>query len=58
MMVLIEGEDRRQANLFPERFDDYIIVDSVVRMIDVFIEHVSLPALGVKTEPSDKGQPA
>ena len=34
----IEGEDRHQATLFPERFDDYIAEDSPARVIDVFID--------------------
>jgi hypothetical protein len=38
MSGFIEGEDRSQATLFPERIDDYIIEDSAVRVTDVF-EH-------------------
>jgi len=54
----IEGEDRRQATLFPERLDDYIVEDSAVRVIDVFIDDLDLSGLGFKTEPSDTGRPA
>jgi hypothetical protein len=33
MSGFIEGEDRNQATLFPERLDDYIAEDSAVREI-------------------------
>ena len=36
MSVFIEGEDRNQATLFPERIDDYITEDSVVVPSDSF----------------------
>jgi hypothetical protein len=36
MSGFIEGEDRNQATLFPERLDDYVAEDSSVRVIDVF----------------------
>jgi transposase len=58
MSGFIEGEDRRQATLFPERLDDYIAEDSAVRVIDVFIDDLDLSGLGFKTEPSDTGRPA
>ena len=35
MSRFIEGEDRDQATLFPERLDDYIAENSAVRVIDV-----------------------
>ena len=38
MSGFIEGEDRNQATLFPERIDDYIAEDSAVRIIDVFVD--------------------
>ena len=37
MSGFIEGEDRRQATLFPERLDDHIAEDSAVRVRDVFV---------------------
>ena len=58
MSGFIEGEDRRQATLFPDRLDDYIAEDSAVRVIDVFIDDLDLSGLGFKTEPSDTGRPA
>jgi len=35
MSGFIEGEDRTQATLFPERIDDYVAEDSPVRVVDV-----------------------
>jgi hypothetical protein len=32
MSGFIQGEDRHQATLFPERLDDYIAEDSSVRV--------------------------
>ena len=58
MRGFIEGEDRHQATLFPERLDDYIAEDSAVRVIDVFIDDLDISGLGFKTEPSDTGRPA
>jgi hypothetical protein len=36
MKRLVEGEDRSQSTLLPERLDDYIAEDNPVRVIDVF----------------------
>jgi transposase len=58
MRGFIEGEDRNQATLFPERLDDYIAEDSAVRVIDVFLDELDLSGLGFKTQPNDTGRPA
>ena len=58
MSGFIEGEDRHQATLFPERLDDYVAEDSAVRVIDVFIDDLDLSGLGFKLEPNDTGRPA
>lgn len=58
MSGFIEGADRNQATLFPERLDDYIAEDSAVRVIDVFIDDLDISGLGFKTEPNDTGRPA
>ncbi len=34
MKRFVEGEDRSQSTLFPERLDDYIAEDNPVRVID------------------------
>ena len=38
MTDFIQGENRYQSTLFPERLDEYIAEDSAVRVIDVFID--------------------
>ncbi len=58
MSGFIQGEDRTQATLFPERLDDYVAEDSPVRVIDVFIDELDLAGLGFKTQPNDTGRPA
>ncbi len=57
MSGFIEGEDRNQATLFPERLDDYVAEDSPVRVIDVFIDDLDISGLGFKTEANDTGRP-
>jgi transposase len=57
MSGFIEGENRHQSVLFPERLDDYIGEDSAVRVIDVFIDDLDVSGLGFKTEPADTGRP-
>ena len=58
MSGFIQGEDRFQATLFPERLDDYVAEDSAVRVIDVFIDELDLSGMGFKTQPSATGRPA
>ena len=57
MSGFIEGENRYQSILFPERIDDYIHEDNAVRVIDVFMDCLDLSGLGFKTEPADTGRP-
>jgi transposase len=58
MAGYIEGRDRTQAALFPERLDDWIHEDSTVRVIDVFIEELDLRSLGFgRSEPAGMGRP-
>jgi transposase len=57
MSGFIEGEDRHQATLFPERLDDYITEDSSVRVIDVFVDDLDLSGLGFKTMAEATGRP-
>ena len=58
MSGFIEGEDRHQATLFPERLDDYVAEESSVRVIDVFIDDLDITGLGFKTQANDTGRPA
>lgn len=57
MSGFIEGENRDQATLFPERIDDYVDEDSVVRVVDVFIDRLDISGLGFKATPADTGRP-
>lgn len=57
MSGFIEGENRQQATLFPERLDDYITEDNSVRVIDVFIDSLDMSGLGFKTTPEKTGRP-
>ena len=57
MSGFIEGENRDQATLFPERIDDYVDENSVVRVVDVFIDRLDISGLGFKATPADTGRP-
>ena len=57
MSGFIEGENRYQSTLFPERVDDYVEEDSVVRVIDVFIDRLDISGLGFKAEAAETGRP-
>ena len=57
MSGFIEGDDRNQATLFPERLDDYVAEDNPVRVIDVFIDDLDVSGLGFKAEPAATGRP-
>jgi transposase len=57
MSGFIEGENRQQSTLFPERVDDYIGEDSPVRVIDYFIDKLDISGLGFKAEPAITGRP-
>lgn len=57
MSGIIEGEKRCQSTLFPEPVDDYVEEDSVVRIIDVFIDRLDISGLGFKAELAETGRP-
>ena len=46
MKRFIEGVDREQGTLFPERLEDWIDEDNPVRVIDVFVDELDLGGLG------------
>ncbi len=55
----VEGQDRTQSVLFPERLDDWIHEDSTVRVIDVFVDELDLRKLGFdRADPAATGRPA
>lgn len=59
MKRFIEGADRSQNTLFPERLDDYIFDDNPVRIVDVFVDELDLAALGFSgADPESTGRPS
>ncbi len=42
MKRFIEGEDRSQITLFPERLEDYVAEDNPVRVVDAFVDQLDL----------------
>jgi transposase len=46
MKRFVEGTDRGQSTLFPERLDDWIDEDNPVQVIDVFFDDLDLAELG------------
>ena len=52
MSGFIQGENRSQATLFPERLDDYVPEDSAVRVIDVFIDKLDPTILASGPNPT------
>jgi transposase len=57
MKRFIEGANRDQGTLFPERLDDFIAEDNPVRVIDVFVDELDLAGLGFKVTPEETGRP-
>lgn len=57
MSGFIEGENRQQSTLFPERLDDFVAEDNPARVIDVFVDKLDISGLGFKSEPSNTGRP-
>lgn len=58
MAGFIEGDDRGQSVLFPERLDDWIGEDSLVRVVDLFVEDLDLQRLGfARSTPLRTGRP-
>ena len=56
MSKFINGQDRSQATLFPERLDDYVAEDNPVRAIDVVIDDLDISGLCFKAEPVATGR--
>ena len=58
MKRFIEGEDRSQSTLFPDRLEDWINEDNPVRVVDVFVDELDLGGLGfVRVAPRETGRP-
>ena len=59
MKRFIEGVDRSQSTLFPDRLEDYVAEDNPVRVVDAFVEALDLRALGFQSvDPHATGRPA
>ena len=60
-MKWVEGWDREQAHLLPDRIEDYVGVDNPVRFLDAFVEVMDLRAAGFvfpKEDVRGRGRPA
>ncbi len=58
MKRFVEGVDRDQSTLFPERLEDWISDDNPVRVVDVFVDELDLGGLGFsRVEPRATGRP-
>jgi hypothetical protein len=42
MKRFVEGVDRSQATLFPDRLDDWVGEDNAVRVVDVYVDGLDL----------------
>ncbi len=59
MKRFVEGVDRGQSTLFPDRLEDWIHDDNPVRVIDVFVDELDLGGLGFdRVEPRSTGRPS
>src|SRR5229473_4652183 len=59
MRRFVEGMERGQSTLFPDRLEDWIGEDHGVRVIDVFVEELDLAELGFSgVDPEMTGRPS
>lgn len=50
--------DRMQSSLFPEAVENYVEADSLVRVVDAFVDALDVAALGfARATPADEGRP-
>ncbi len=58
MKRFVEGVDRSQSTLFPDRLDDWIGDDNPVRVVDIFVDELDLGGLGFSSViPKATGRP-
>ena len=58
-MGFIHGANRHEEILFPERLDDSIAAENLVRFLDAFVDHLNLTTLGFqRATPAATGRPA
>ncbi len=59
MKRFIEGKDRSQITLFPNRLEDYAAEDNPVRVVDAFVDQLDLFGLGFsRVVPHRTGHPS
>jgi transposase len=57
-MKFIQGHNRTQINLFPVSLDQSIDPDNEVRIIDLFVDSLSIKDYGFRTDFVENGRPA
>ena len=57
-MKFIQGHNRNQINLFPISLDQSIDPENEVRIIDLFVESLSIKDFGFRTDFMENGRPA
>jgi len=57
-MKFIQGQSRDQINLFPVSLDKSITPDNEVRIIDLFVESLSVKDYGFRMDFTENGRPA
>jgi transposase len=57
-MKFIQGQSRDQINLFPVSLDKSIDPNNEVRIIDLFVESLSIKDYGFRTDFTENGRPA
>ena len=57
-MKFIQGHNRTQINLFPVSLEQSIDPDNEVRLIDLFVESLSIKDYGFRTDFVENGRPA
>jgi len=57
-MGYIEGVRRNQGTLFPVVLDDFVPADHMCRVIDAFVERLTMPDLGFdRAKAAETGRP-
>jgi transposase len=57
-MAYIEGEGRNQGTLFPVALDDLVPANHICRVIDAFVELLSMDKLGFqRSQAAETGRP-
>ena len=58
MAGYVEGVERGQATLFPDRLDDFVDTNNPVRVVDAFVDALDLCELGFsRAAPAPTGRP-